>query len=178
MNRGKRVILKTLLTEDQKASLEAIYLSCEVPTDQLRRAPTVLAEILDAFHAATGRYEIDASLLLRYMFNRRKAKDWPRLGKRAEKFEPVETILSTSELSALQGLYEDMDETADNLQFSAGMLRRVAQQFREVTGNTVPGSVLVAVIVAKRKRGQWVCLRKGVKAFSDIGEVAKNYKTA
>lgn len=178
MSRSSRVILKDLLTADQKASLEAIYLSREVATDQLRRVPAILAEILDAFHAATGRIEIDASLLLRYIFNRRKLKDWPRLGKRAEKFEPVESMLSASQLSALQGIYEGMDETADNLLFSAGMLRRIAQQFREATGSAVPGSVLVAVIVAKRKRGQWVCLRKGQKAFGDIGEAAKKYKTA
>lgn len=178
MSRNSRVILKDLLSPDQKASLEAIYLSREVATDQLRRVPSVLAEILDAFHAATGRVEIDASLLLRYIFNRRKLKDWPRLGKRAGKFEPVESMLTASELSALQTIYEGMDETADNLLFSAGMLRRVAQQFREATGNAIAGSVLVAVIVAKRKRGLWVCLRKGEKAFGDIGEVAKKYKTA
>lgn len=178
MSRNSRVILQDLLTLDQKASLEAIYLSHEVATDQLRRAPDVLADILGTFHAATARVEIDAGLLLRYMFNRRKLKDWPRLKKRAKKFEPVESMLSAIELAALQKVYESLDETSDNLLFSAGMIRRVAQQFRELTGNAVPGSVLVAVIVSKRKRGEWVCLRKGEKAFGDIGEVTREYKSA
>lgn len=176
MKRKVRVILQDLLTPDHKASAEAIYLSRGVATDQLRRAPAVLAEILDAFHAATGRVDIDAGLLLRYIFNRRKLKDWPKLGKSAEKFEPVESMLSASELAALQTIYESMDETSDNLLFSGGMMRRIAQQFKEMTGNAVSGSVLVAVIVAKRKRGQWVCLRKGERAFGDIAEVAKQQR--
>ena len=178
MSRNSRVILQDLLTQDQKASLEAIYLSHAVATDQLRRAPDVLADILDGFHAATGRVEIDAGLLLRYMFNRRKLKDWPTLKKRAQKFEPVESKLTTSELAALQEVYESLGETSDNLLFSTGMIRRVAQQFRELTGKTIAGSVLLAVIVSKRKRGEWLCLRNGEKAFRDIGEVAKKHKTA
>ena len=75
MSNGDRVVLKNLLTPDEKESLEAIYLSKEVATDQLRRAPTVFAEITEAFYAATGRADIEAGLLLRYIFNRRKQKD-------------------------------------------------------------------------------------------------------
>lgn len=178
MSRNSRVILQDLFTPDHKSSLQAIYLSREVASDQLRRAPNVLADILNAFHSATGRLDIDASLLLRYIFNRRKCKDWPCLKTRARKFEPVDSLLSGAQLTALQRVYESLDETADNLLFSAGMMRRIAQEFREATGDVVPGSILVAVIVAKRKRAEWVCLRKGERAFGDIGEVARKYKTA
>lgn len=176
MGQNSRVILQDLLTPDEKASLEAIYLSKGVASDQLRRAPHVLAEIVDAFHAATGR-DIDAGLLLRYIFNRRKLKDWPRLRKRAKRFEPIASLLSVIELAALKAIYESLDETSDNLLFSAGMLRRIAQRFREATGNAVAGSVLVAVIVAKRKRAEWVCIRKGDRAFADIAEVERKHKS-
>jgi len=170
-----RTALMYLLSPDEKESLKAIYLSKEVASDQLRRAPSVLAEILEAFWMATGRTEIDAGLLLRYIFNRRKNNDWPRLGSRASRFAPVETMLTSTQLVALQRIYESMDTTSDTLLFSTGLMRRVASMFREATGAVVAGSVLVAVIVAKRKRGEWVCIRTGPSEFADIAEVARKH---
>jgi hypothetical protein len=178
MTRTRRVVLKDLLTPDQKESLEAIYLSREVASDQLRRDSDALGGIVDTFRAATGREDIDAGLLLKYIFNRRKGKDWPRLGVRAKRFEPVEKLLSSSELSALEEVYQGLDETSDNLMFSTAMMRRVAQLFREATGQSRPGSVLVAVIVAKRKRRQWIRIREGDRAFADIADVARKYGSA
>lgn len=176
MTKTHRIVLKDLLTPDQKESLEAIYLSQEVASDQLRRDSVALGGIVDTFQAATGREDIDAGLLLRYIFNRRKQKDWPRLGARAKQFEPVEKLLTSPELAALETVYQQMDETSDNLLFSTAMMRRVAERFREATGQSRPGSVLVAVIVAKRKRRQWVRLREGNRAFADIAKVAKEFR--
>jgi len=169
--------LSSLLTPDQKESLEAIYLSKEVATDQLRRAPSVLAEIVDAFHAATGRTDIDPGLLLRYIFNRRKLKDWPRLGKRAHRFVSVVGELTERQTAALRIVYESLDETSDKLLFSTALIRRIASMFRESTGTAVAGSLLVAVIVAKRKRGEWVRIRSGERSFGDIAEVVRKHRT-
>ncbi len=178
MNANRRTVLHDLLTLDQKASLEAIYLAKEVATDQLRRAPNALADIVDAFHAATGRTDIDAALLLRYMFNRRKAKDWPRLCGHAQRFKPVANVLSPCEQAQLKTIYESLDITSDDLLFSAGLIRRIAQQFRVATGKVVLGSILIAVIVAKRRRGDWVRIRTGDVPFADIAQVARDHKTA
>jgi hypothetical protein len=169
-----RVALRRRLSADEKEALEAIYLSREVATDQLRRAPGVLADIVDAFHAATGRTDVDAALLLRYVVNRRKDKDWPRLGNRAQRFAPVTSHLTPSQLSALRTVYETFDQTSDELMFSPRLMRRIAGMFREATGTTVPGSVLVAVTIAKRKRGEWPCIRTSDRAFADIPTVARN----
>lgn len=91
-------------------------MSHEVATDQLRRAPNVLADILRGFQAATGREDIDAGLLLRYIFNRRKLKQWPRLKERARKFEPTQSMLTETDLSTLRSIYESLDETSDTNQ--------------------------------------------------------------
>ncbi len=173
MSSSDRVVLKSLLSPDEKESLESIYLSHEVATDQLRRAPAVFAEVVEAFHAATGRTDIAAGLLLRYIFNRRKQKDWPRLEGRARKFAPVTSTLSAEHLAALRVVYESLDETSDKLLFSAALMRRIATMFRESTGESIAGTVLVAIIVAKRKRGEWVCIRSGERAFADIETVAR-----
>lgn len=166
-----KTVLAHLLNPEEKECLEAIYLSKEVATDQLRRTPDVLAEILDGFHAATSRTEISSGLLMRYIFNRRKKKDWPRLGLRARKFTPVTELLTPSQTATLRQIYEALDLTSDELLFSAGMMRQIATMFHERTGVAIKGSVLVAFIVAKRKRGAWVKIRTE-RPFGDIGEVA------
>src|SRR5690606_10442606 len=83
---------------------EELYLHYSVPTDQLRRKPVVLGRIRSAFNRLTGRDE-SAADLLRYMINRRKNRDWPRLGDRARRFPPAMSELLDGELDPLVSAY-------------------------------------------------------------------------
>lgn len=165
------------LPEHEKQALEALYLHYAVATDQLRRNPAVLGRITAAFNRVTG-HDFDAGTLLRYMINRRKNKDWPTLGDRARRFEPVTDQLTDTQLEILRDIYVTMDIPSDEFLFRPDLIRAIEQQFATRAGVVIQGFILVAAIMAKRKRGLWVCIREGVAreaAFSDLNAVAKRH---
>lgn len=170
----KTPLCKLLCPESEKPVLEALYLAQTVASDQLRRDPKILNTITAAFNRFTGR-NLDPNLLVRYIFDRRKAADWPRLGSRARKFESVLDLLTSPQLMSLKHIYLSLDITSDELLFAPASMRQIAQRFHSETGDTIPGSTLVAVIVAKRKRGKWVGLRE---EFADIAVVEKSLRAA
>jgi hypothetical protein len=182
---AKKTPIKDLLNAQEKKSLEQIYKSYKVPTDQLRRCPDVLRAIASAFERVESR-RIEPSTLLRYMFNRRKLKDWPKLGQRAQKFESLLHLLPLPQLTALEKIYERFRQPVDNYQFRPTLMRELAVEFRKVTGVDEDGEVLVTVMTARRKRGLWPALFEELSdsekasssgAFSDIEEVHRKYKT-
>src|SRR5690606_5116501 len=121
-------------------------------------------------------HDFDAGTLLRYMINRRKNKDWPTLGDRARRFEPVTDQLTDTQLEVLRDIYVNLDIPSDEFLFRPDLIRTIERQFASRAGVVIQGFILVAAIMAKRKRGLWVCIREGVArdaAFSDINEVAK-----
>ncbi len=157
--------IKDLLDRDvEKPLLEKIYETNAVATGQLRRDPVTLLRITAGFNNLTSR-NLDPDTLLRYMFNRRKAADWPRLGKKAKKFVSVLDLLTDSQLAILKRIYIDLDETSDNILFSPEAMDAIAQRFHGLAGKHIPGYQLVAVIFAKRKRGAWVKIRED---FADV----------
>ena len=166
-----RTFIKDLLHPDvEKPALEQLYLAHGVATDQLRRAPQVLREITESFNHIAGR-DLDQGLLLRYMINRRKQKDWPTLGGTARKFDSVLDELTPSQMETLRQIYLELDIPSDEFLFQTDLTRRIENRFRGLTGTRVPGYTLVAVIVAKRKRGLWVKIRD--EGFGDIGQLAQ-----
>ncbi len=173
--------LKDLLDAEEKQSLEAIYRAFRVPTDQLRRCPDVLHAIGAAFDRANSR-RIEPGLLLRYMFNRRKAGDWPKLGRRAEKLTPLFDLLPASQLEALEATYKALGHSIDEYQFQPLLARDLAEHFAQMAGVTEQGEVLVAVMTARRKRGLWPAIFEGQEAtespkpFGDILEVHRKHK--
>ena len=108
--------IKDLLDAEEKRALEAIYKGFRVPTDQLRRASDVLRAIAAAFERSTSR-RIETGVLLRYMFNRRKDKDWPKLGRRAEKFPSLLNLLRPDQIAALEKVYGQIGRPVDEYQF-------------------------------------------------------------
>jgi hypothetical protein len=174
--------IKDLLDADEKRALEAIYKGFRVPTDQLRRASDVLRAIAATFDRSTSR-RIETGVLLRYMFNRRKDKDWPKLGRRAEKFPSMLNLLPPDQIAALEKVYGQIGRPVDEYQFRPSLARDLAERFARMTGVKEEADVLVAIMTARRKRGMWPALfeeqvgEKG-KPFSDIAEVHKKYKSA
>jgi hypothetical protein len=183
MSRSLKKPIKDLLSPQEKTTAEAIYKSYKVPTDQLRRCPDVLHAIAAAFERVESRH-IEPGLLLRYMFNRRKDSDWPKLGRRAQQFASLLNLLSPEQLASLEKVYEQIGRPVDDYQFSPTLMRQLARGFRDVGGADEDGEVLAAVMTARRKRGLWPCLfnepepaKKAVDSFSDIGDVHRKYKT-
>jgi hypothetical protein len=163
--------LKDLLDREvEKPILEELYIQHGVTVDQLRtRDPQTLHEIVAAFDRMTSR-DFSTNLLLRYMMNRRKQADWPTLGKKAKKFESVINILSSSQLAALKQIYFDLDTPSDELLFRTDIRKKISDRFEGLTGAKYSSSTLVAVIMAKRKRGLWIRIRE---AFGDIAQISR-----
>jgi hypothetical protein len=182
---ARKIPIKDLLTPQEKKTLERLYKSYRVTTDQLRRAPEVLSAIASAFERVESR-RIEPGVLLRYMFNRRKLKDWPRLGKRAEKFPSMLNLLPADQLAALEKVYETIGMAVDAYQFKPSLARRLAEGFFTATRISEDGEVLVAVMIARRKRGLWPALceeadlagqsSSSESSFGDIAEVARVHK--
>jgi hypothetical protein len=105
------------------------------------------------------------------MISRRKAKDWPRLGSKAKKFESVKDLLSDYQVETLRGIYLEMDIPSDEFLIKPDLMRKITHRFEGLTGTRAEGATLIAVIMAKRKRGEWVKIRE-VEGFEDIEQIA------
>lgn len=166
------------LDPPDKECLEGIYTFHRVPTDQLKRLPGVLAQITHAFRRLTGRNE-DGNEILRYMINRRKKADWPCLGKSAKRLPVPSSLLEEGDIELLASAYETIGVPLDEYLVDGGLTRRLADRFAHLTGRTsTRASVLVAALLAHRKRGLLVCLKEEKKPkvdepFADIAEVVR-----
>ena len=149
-----------------KQTLEGLYVAHGVATDQLRRDPATLSVITRTFNQLTGRDDSSGDLLS-YMMNRRKEADWPKLGSSAKRFAPVTELLTDEQLEAVRRIYVTMDIPSDQYMCRTTLARRIADMFEASTGVRISAQVLVAVIVAKRKRGLWVRIRD---AFGDLDQ--------
>lgn len=164
-----KAIKDLLCRETEKPVLEQLYIDHAVPSGQLRRDSKTLTAITTTFNRIASR-DLDEGTLLRYIFNRRKQRDWPRLESRAKKFTSAVHFVAAEHEPILQKIYEQLDESSDDILFDKSVIRTLAQRFHEETDTFVSGPHIVAFIFAKRKRGEWVKTRK--TAFSDIDEVA------
>jgi hypothetical protein len=162
--RMRKQPIKDLLNCEEKPVLEALYLESAVATDQLKRSPDTLRKLTAVFNKITSR-DFDQNKLLRYIINRRKAKDWPRLGPKAKKFPSVLNLLTSAQLEALKQIYLDLDVPSDEFLFEPNLMREVARRFEGLTGTRYNSPILIAAIVAKRKRGLWVKIRE---PFADV----------
>lgn len=165
------------LSPEDKCCLEELYLHHAVPTDQLRRNPVVLGRICAAFRRISS-CEAETPEVLRYMINRRKNKQWPRLGERARRFPPAVRELLDGEIDVLIAVYESIDIPLDEYLLRDKLPHRLASSFAEKTGRVVRAPTLVAALMAHRKRGLLPCLieeklSRSAQPFSDIEEVAR-----
>jgi hypothetical protein len=165
----------------EKPVLEKLYLSYRVATDQLRRCPEVLQAIADGFERITSR-RIDAGTLLRYMLNRRKDSDWPKLGDNAKRFgTSLLDLLPEGFVNTLKRIYVAIDIPLDEYLFRRKLVTELERQYAAETGSSESGNVLVAVMMAYRKRGLWPTIREAtaerLRPFADIEEVARRHGT-
>jgi hypothetical protein len=177
---ARRTSLKDLLDrETEKPVLGELYTHYGVSTDNLRRCPDVLDAISAAFNGLTSR-NLTPQMLLRYMINRRKndGGDWPKLGDQARKLDPATKLFSDAEIEVLRQVYLAMDIPSDEFLFRPKMAAELADKFAAATGKRAGGSLLIAVVIAKRKRGLWPRIRDAETAsFPDISIVAQQHRT-
>jgi hypothetical protein len=164
----RKVPIKDLLDrKSEKPLLEAIYSYHGVALDQLKRVPQVLRMITNTFNRVASR-SYEPSLLHRYMVNRRKGTDWVRLGAKARKFENLYNFLPEHEVTILKSVYLSLDLPSDEFLFIPSRMLELAHRFAAISRRRVAGQVLLGVIVARRKRGEWPKIRT---AWGDIPDV-------
>ena len=171
------------LNPQDKSTLEDLYLHYAIPTDQLKRNRVVLGRIGASFRRATGLDDSNDEIL-RYMINRRKNKDWPKLGERAKRFPPALKELLEGEISVLCTLYKTINVPLDEFLLREDLPRRLVEMFSAKTGRIVTDATLVAAMMSYRKRGLLPCLesekvakpKSQKRAFSDIDEVARQHR--
>jgi len=171
------------LIPQDKLALEELYLYYAIPTDQLKRKPGVLGRICAAFRRVTGRDESNEEIL-RYMINRRKNKDWPRLGDRARRFPAALKELLDGEIGVLCAIYKAINIPLDEYMLREELPQRLRDAFAAKTGRVLTASTLIAAMMSYRKRGLLPCLEeekaatKTAQPFSDIEEVDRRHRRA
>jgi hypothetical protein len=177
---ARRTPIKDLLDRElEKPTLEKLYVSYHVPTDQLRRCPEVLWAIADGFERITSR-RIDSGTLLRYMLNRRKDSDWPTLGAKAKRFNTsLLDLLPAGFVDTLKRIYLVIDIPLDEYLFRRKLVAELERRYTAETHTVETGDVLVAVMMAFRKRGLLPTIREAtpekLRPFDDIKEVARKH---
>ena len=78
-------------------------------------------------------------------------------------------LLTSAQLEALKQIYLDLDVPSDEFLFEPNLMREVARRFQGLTGTRYNSSILIASIVAKRKRGLWVKIREPFADIESIG---------
>jgi hypothetical protein len=73
--------------------------------------------------------------------------------------------LTSGQLETLKQIYLDLDVPSDEFLFDPNLMRKVARRFEGLTGTRYDAPILIAAIVAKRKRGLWVKIRE---PFADV----------
>jgi len=171
----KRRLLQLLAHEDEV--LRALYREAKIPTDQFPQRPDDLFRLVSAWNGFTGRNE-SPSDVLHYMVNKRKNGQWERLGRAAGTgFAPQRLTFSPEELNELDAIHEDLQIASDSYAINPEASKKLQEEFARRIGRIVPGMILAAAMVYRRKNGNLKTLRpksdeQGL-GFSDIDQVAK-----
>ena len=169
------------LNIEEKQALEGLYLFHKIPTDQLKRNPSVLEKIAATFHLVSGR-NIEPEKLHRYMINRRKKKDWPKLGREYVRFESPKKYLCQDDYSALRICYADIGVSIDEYLFRPELVSLLEKKFAAIADKVIGGQSLIAAMMTERKSGNWSGSEDQApmskqKPFSDIEEVLAERKS-
>jgi hypothetical protein len=160
--------------EDQL--LRHLYREFRIPTDQYQRRPADLDRFVTTWNGLAERSD-SAGEVLHYMVTKRKNSQWVTFDGDHESQPPMPHNFTASELVCLEAIYQEivvpLDLGSDNIAFDEQLAARVSAEFFRRTRQVVGGRVLLAAIMVRRKRGDWVTLPPGGAGtgFSDIDEV-------
>lgn len=157
--------------------LKQLYFEFRVPSDQYRRRPDELSRFVDSWNGLTGRSDAPGEIL-HYIITQRKQKKWVTFDGDHKRLRSMPAdFLSPDEWGHLRAIYNRLLATqeigSDNLQYDDGLADRLAKDFAKLANRVVPGQLLFAAIMARRKRGEWEKLPKKTDCgFGDIDEVS------
>ena len=117
------------------------------------------------------------------MINRRKNRDWPTLGDRAQSFPPALSLIREKiDLLDLVSAYTELGVPLDWCLFDPRLARRLSGAIAERTGHIFNAAEVVAAAMALRKRGllpeiaEERAQRKSTeRKFADIEVVAQRH---
>jgi|WetSurMetagenome_2_1015567.scaffolds.fasta_scaffold18175_3 hypothetical protein len=163
---------------DEARLFDVIYVANGVFSDRYPKNPPLWRQFTDQWNALTGRNDTPEDIQ-HYMVTRRK---WgghpdgklPCLGGAGRKDYPEPANdLSAEEIAKLGEICLAIGEGSDNLAFDSGLADEVGRRFAAATGRGVAVHVLIRIIFAKRKRGEWVKVgRMPTGPFGDMDQVA------
>jgi hypothetical protein len=170
----KRRPIQLLPHEDEL--LRTLYREYNVPTDQFPQRADDLLRLVDTWNGFTGRNE-EAPDVLHYMMTKRKNGQWERLGRSAGKSAaPQRLTFASKELKELDAIHEELQIASDNYALNPEAAKKLQEEFARRTGRIVPGMILAAAMVYRRKNGNLTTLRPKSDeqdlGFSDIDQVA------
>jgi hypothetical protein len=169
------------LSPDDDALLRHLYLEEGIPSDQYSRRSTDLVRFIGNWNRLAERNDT-AEDILHYIKTKRKKKLWVTFdGKHQTMPTITEDVLAAEEWVHLRSIYERLfivkDMGSDNLAYDAELARSVSREFARLSGRELSGQFLLAIIMVKRKRGDWPKINpdnskhKGV-GFGDIDQIA------
>jgi hypothetical protein len=170
----KRRPLQILPHEDEL--LRTLYREYNVPTDQFPQRPDDLFRLVSTWNGLIGRNE-SPSDVLHYMVNKRKNGQWERLGRASGSgLAPQRLTFSPEELMQLDVIHEELQIASDNYALDPEASKKLQDEFARRTGRIVPGMILAAAMVYRRKNGNLTTLRPKSDeqdlGFSDIDQIA------
>ena len=171
------------LTSHDADLIRSHYLAVGIPVDQFAKRPQSVADaFLAGWNALSGRNDSWEDVR-HYMMSQRKQKLWVVFnGQHRRMQELPDDTLSEEQWDILRELYLGLmgpDQLgSDNLAHDPNLGRTLANAFASATGRYEPPARLYALIMARRKAGEW--LRVGRRngpdrgiGFSDIDEIAQ-----
>jgi hypothetical protein len=161
------------LSSRHREILENLYREFRIPSDQYQRRQQDLARLVRRWNSLTDRGDSPGEVL-HYIITKRKNGDWVRLDGEHKRLRTMpEDFLSTEEWEILQEVYDErvvgQGVGTDALAYDNDLARQIQREFARRAGRAVEGSLLVAAIIAKRKRGEWTKLRPGADTNGHAG---------
>ena len=153
--------------------LRRVYLEFGIPIDQFSRRPEDLDRFVTHWNSLSGRADSPEDLL-HYMRTKRKKHKWVTFEGKHQRFAALpDDVLTPEEWAHLTSIYENecvsRNLGADNIDHDEVLAERVSRAFADLTGRILPGRYLLAILMAKRKRGNLPTIRDNGDRGPDIG---------
>jgi hypothetical protein len=171
----KRRPLQLLPPEDEL--LRTLYRQENIPTDQYPQRHDDLLRLVSNWNGFTGRNE-SAADVLHYMVTKRKNGKWERLGRTTcNTLAPQRLAFSPEELGQLDAIHEELQIPSDNYALNPELAEKLKNEFARRTNRIVPGTILAAAMIYRRKIGNLARTRPAnderTIGFTDIDQVAQ-----
>jgi len=133
--------------------------------------------LVGTWNGFTGRNKATPDVL-HFMVTKRKNGEWERLGRTASSGFALQWLtFSPEQLVQLDAIHEESQIASDSYALDPEAANKLQGEFARRTGRIVPGMILAAAMVYRRKNGNLAALRprtgEQTIGFSDIDQVAQ-----